>query len=70
MSHRFNNKTNTAVQGYMLDAVGGPESNSVVPSDDYFIKKTSSMFLDNPKKQIAKKLVKNAAIQRKEKKQA
>ena len=24
LSHRFNNKVNTQIQGYQLDAVGGP----------------------------------------------
>ena len=44
LSHRFNNKpVQTFVQGYQLDAVGGHLSSSALPSDEYFIKKTSTI---------------------------
>ena len=37
-----------------------------IPSEQYFVKKTSSFFKENDKKKLAKSLIQNAEIQKRE----
>ena len=58
-------KSPKKVLGYQLDAVRPMRADSI-PSDQYFVKKTSSFFKEDDKKKLAKSLIQNAEIQKRE----